>query len=164
VKAFGSRDYQLLAEVTQFIYREARLQDEHRYEEWELLWTDDGIYWIPANGDDVDPETKMSIVYDNRSRISVRVRQLQTGKRHTQIPRSRLRRVISNVEITEETADELEVVANALIVEATPREERVWASKNVYRLRLQDGALKMARKKVVLVNNESALATLSFLI
>ncbi len=41
----------------------------------------------------------MSIVYDNRSRISVRVNQLKTGKRHSQTPVSALRRVISNVEI-----------------------------------------------------------------
>ena len=63
-----------LEDVTQFIYREARLQDEHCYDEWESLWTDDAIYWGPANGDDGDPEKVMSIIYDNRSRIGIRVR------------------------------------------------------------------------------------------
>ena len=29
--------------VTAFIYMEARFQDEHRYEAWEALWTDDGV-------------------------------------------------------------------------------------------------------------------------
>ena len=29
----------LLRQVEQFVYREARLQDEHRYAEWEALWT-----------------------------------------------------------------------------------------------------------------------------
>ena len=45
----------LLEDVTQFIYREARLQDEHAYSDWEALWTDDGVYWIPANGEGGDP-------------------------------------------------------------------------------------------------------------
>ncbi len=72
---------QLLDEVTQWVYREARLQDEHRYDEWEALWTDDGIYWVPANGEGGDPEQEMSIIYDNRSRIALRIRQFHTGNR-----------------------------------------------------------------------------------
>ena len=158
------RDPALLAEVTQFIYREARLQDEHAYAEWEALWTDDGVYWIPANGEDSDPEQTMSIVYDNRSRISVRIKQLLTGKRHTQTPASALRRVVSNVEMVADGDDEVTARANAVIFEATSREERVWATKNVYRLRVVDGKLRMAHKKVVLANNESALYTISFLV
>jgi hypothetical protein len=74
----------LLDAVTAFIYREARFQDEHQYEAWEALWTDDGVYWVPANGADIDPEKEMSIIYDNRSRIALRVRQLLTGKHFTQ--------------------------------------------------------------------------------
>ena len=64
----------LISAVTAFIYKEARLQDEHAYEAWEALWTDDGVYWVPANGDNIDPEKEMSIIYDNRSRISLRIK------------------------------------------------------------------------------------------
>ncbi len=89
----------LMSAVTAFLYMEARFQDEHQYEAWEALWTDDGIYWVPANGADIDPEQEMSIIYDNRSRISLRIKQLLTGKRHTQTPQSRLRRIVSNIEL-----------------------------------------------------------------
>ena len=68
-------------DVSQFLYREARLQDEHRFDEWEALWTDDAIYWVPANGEGGNPEEQMSIIYDNRSRIALRIRQFHTGKR-----------------------------------------------------------------------------------
>ena len=44
----------LLDRVQAFIFKEARLQDEHQYEAWEALWTDDGVYWVPANGDSID--------------------------------------------------------------------------------------------------------------
>ncbi len=86
----------LLDAVTAFLYKEARFQDEHQYEAWEALWTDDGVYWVPANGPDIDPEKEMSIIYDNRSRIALRVRQLLTGKHFTQTPQSRLRRLVSH--------------------------------------------------------------------
>lgn len=154
----------LINEVSQFLFREARLQDTHEYDEWEALWTRDGVYWVPANGDDIDPETQMSIIYDNRSRIALRIKQFHTGKRHTQAPRSRLGRVLSNVEIIEASGDEIRVAANAMVFESNLRAETVWCTRNEYLLRREDGGLRMARKKVVLVNNDKALYTLSFLI
>jgi 3-phenylpropionate/cinnamic acid dioxygenase small subunit len=146
--------------VEQFLYREARLADEHRYDDWEALWTDDGHYWVPAGGDDVDPSTHMSIINDNRNRIATRISQLKTGRRHSQIPRSRLRRVVSNVEIEDDGA----VGANFVLVESRERGKELWAGRYTYRLRVVEGELKMAYKKVALVDNELAIPTLSFLI
>lgn len=157
-------DWTLLREVEQFIYREARLQDDHEYDAWEALWADDGVYWIPANGDDIDPETQMSIVYDNRSRIALRVKQFHTGKRHSQTPRSRLRRVVSNIEILKQEGAEVLVASNALVFESNQRAETVWATRNEYLLRRDANGFRMARKKVMLVNNDKPLYTLSFLI
>lgn len=154
----------LLTEVEQFVYREARLQDDHEYEAWEALWTDDGVYWIPANGGDIDPEKEMSIVYDNRSRISVRVRQLLSGKRYTQEPRSNLRHIISNVELMGEAGDDILVGANSLVFESSLRGDTLWAARNDYVLRRDGDDFRMARKKVTLVNNDKPLYTLSFLI
>ena len=146
----------LLDEVTQFIYREARLQDDHAYDEWEALWTDDGVYWIPANGEGGDPEKEMSIVYDNRSRIRVRIEQLKTGRRHTQTPRSELARLISNIEIGEVTETEVTVFANSMIYEDNLRGETVWATRNEYRLRLVGGALVLAAVTVAWPKPETA--------
>jgi len=153
-----------LEDVTQFIYREARLQDEHRYDDWEALWTDDGVYWVPANGDGGDPEQEMSIIYDNRSRIGLRIRQYHTGKRFSQTPRSRLRRVVSNVEVLEDDGREIVVAANALVFESQTRGDTIWASRNEYVFRREGDELRMARKKVVLVNNGAALSSMAFLI
>ncbi len=153
-----------LEDVTQFVYREARLQDEHQYDDWESLWTDDGVYWVPANGDDIDPEQKMSILYDNRSRIALRIRQYHTGKRFSQTPQSRLRRVVSNVEILADDGRELRVAANALVFESQTRGDTLWASRNEYTLRRESGGFRMALKKVMLVNNHDSLYSMAFLI
>jgi 3-phenylpropionate/cinnamic acid dioxygenase small subunit len=155
----------LLAAVTAFLYREARLQDEHQYEAWEKLWTEDGVYWVPANGADIDPEKEMSIIYDNRSRIALRVRQLMSGKHYTQTPQSNLRRLISNIELMdEEASDDVAVASNSMIFESSLRDDTLWAARNDYRLRFVDGELRMAYKKVTLVNNSKAIYTLSFLV
>ncbi|MCA6121429.1 aromatic-ring-hydroxylating dioxygenase subunit beta [Bradyrhizobium sp. WSM 1704] len=155
----------LLAAVTAFLYREARLQDEHQYEAWEKLWTEDGVYWVPANGADINPEKEMSIIYDNRSRIALRVRQLMSGKHYTQTPQSNLRRLISNIELMDEEAGEdIAVASNSMIFESSLRDDTLWAARNDYRLRFVEGELRMAYKKVTLVNNSKAIYTLSFLV
>lgn len=150
--------------ICQFLYREARLQDEHRFEDWEALWTDDGVYWVPANGEDIDPEREMSIIYDNRSRIGLRIRQFFTGKRYSQLPVSRLRRVIGNVEVLGDEAGGTRVTANMLLYESHRRGQIMWAARNEYVLRQMAGEWRLAFKKVSLVNNDAPMTTMAFLI
>ncbi|HEV7536060.1 MAG TPA: aromatic-ring-hydroxylating dioxygenase subunit beta, partial [Acidimicrobiia bacterium] len=147
--ATPSVDADLLRSVEQFLFLEARLADEGDYDGWEALWTDDGVYWIPANGDDIDPTTQMSILFDNRSRIALRIRQLKSDKRHAQNPRSRLRRIVGNVEVLDgEPAGDLIVGANFFIYESRERGTTIWAGRAEYRLRRVDGSWRMAGKKV----------------
>jgi 3-phenylpropionate/cinnamic acid dioxygenase small subunit len=165
-----SVDIDLLRQVEQFLFLEARLADEGDYDDWEALWTDDGVYWIPANGDDIDPATQMSILFDNRSRIALRVRQLKSDKRHAQNPRSRLRRLLANIELLDVGAGEADgdgdivAGANFLIYESRPRGTTMWGGRTEYRLRRLDGGWRMARKKVMLVDNDRPLSTLAFLV
>lgn len=160
----GLPQAELMGRIEQFLFKEARLQDTHAYDDWEALWEDDAIYWVPANGHDIDPERQMSIIYDNRSRIRLRIAQLKTGRRHTQAPRSELARVISNVELAGRSGNELDVRANAMIFEDNLRGETFWAARLEYRLRIVGGGFRLVRKKVGLVNNHKPVFTLSFLI
>jgi len=157
-------DVDLLRRVEQFVYREARLQDEHRVEDWERLWDDDAVYWIPANGDDIDPEHQMSVVFDNRARIGTRVRQLLTGKRHSQSPPSRLRRLVANVELLDVGDDLVVAGANFLVYESRQGRIRLWAGRTTYRLRDREGELRLVAKEVRLVDNDQPLPTLAFLL
>jgi 3-phenylpropionate/cinnamic acid dioxygenase small subunit len=154
----------LLREVEAFVYREADLQDRHEYDAWEALWTDDGVYWIPANGDDIDPEREMSIIYDNRSRIALRIRQFHTGRRIAQEPRSRVLHVIANIEIREQAAQDIHVTAKAIIFESAARRDTIWGARYQYVLRRVEETLRMAKKTVILVNNDKALPNMAFLI
>src|SRR5262247_1407298 len=96
--------------VVEFVYREARLADEARYAEWLALWTDDGIYWVPATTDPgADPDRHLSHIYDNRARLDTRVKLLQSGHRYSQEPASLMRRLVSNVEVARSEDGELVV-------------------------------------------------------
>jgi len=154
--------------VADFLYKEARLADEARYAEWLALWTDDGVYWVPATTDPgVDPERHLSHVYDNRARIDTRVKLLQTGVRHSQEPPSLMRRLISNIEVTRTENGELASGSNFILAELAVQakhELHWWAGRTTHRLRRVDGELRMSRKKVVLVNAAEPLPNLAFLI
>jgi benzoate/toluate 1,2-dioxygenase subunit beta len=154
--------------VVEFIYREARLADEARYAEWLGLWTDDGVYWVPASTDPAaDPDKHLSHIYDNRGRIETRVKLLQTGYRHSQEPASHMRRLVSNIETAEADNGELVAESNFVLAELAiqaKRELHWWVGRTTHRLRLVGGELKMCRKKVVLVNAAEPLPNLSFLI
>ena len=153
-----------IRELEQFIYREARFADEHEYDSWEALWTDDALYWVPAAGSLADPEHHVSVIYDNRRRISTRLQQLRTGKRYAQAPASNLRRIISNIEILSFDGQESTVGANFVLYESKSRGIETWAGRVTYVLRRVDGELKLARKTVLLVNYAEALPNLGFLI
>src|SRR4029077_9868919 len=111
-----------------------------------------------------DPDHHMSIVYDNRSRLALRVRQLKSGKRHAQTPPSSVRRLISNVELLGQDGDDVLVGANFLAVESRPRGTVTWAGRYEYRLRREADALRLVRKTVTLVDRDRPLPTLAFLI
>ena len=156
-------------QVEQFLFREARYADESDYDSWEALWTDDALYWVPAGGADVDPHRQMSVIFDNRSRIATRLKQLRTGKRYAQAPPSNLRRLLSNIEFlggrtTPDAGVDLEVAANFLVLESRARGNTVWGGRTTYRLRRGADGLRLAYKKVVLVDNDKPLPTLGFLI
>ncbi|MDR3664892.1 MAG: aromatic-ring-hydroxylating dioxygenase subunit beta [Mycobacterium sp.] len=155
--------------MEQFLYREARYADENDYDAWEALWTDDALYWVPADSGESDPDRQMSIIYDNRSRISTRLKQVRTGRRYAQAPPSHLRRLISNIEflggrMNPEGSQDLEVGANFVVVEARPRGNHIWGGRAIYRLRHIDGELRLAYKKVQLVDADKPIPSLSFLI
>jgi 3-phenylpropionate/cinnamic acid dioxygenase small subunit len=154
--------------AVEFLYREARLADEARYAEWHALWTDDGVYWVPATTDStVDPDHHISHIYDNRARIDTRVKLLQTGLRYSQEPASLMRRLISNIEVEVGEDGELIVGSNFILGELSiqaKHEMHWWVGRTTHRLRRVDGELRMSRKKVVLINAAEPLPNLAFLI
>ena len=145
-----------------FIYREARLADEARYSEWEALWDDDATYWVPMSPD-ADPETQVSYINDNRTRIRSRVAQLNTGVRHSQTPPSVLRRTVSNFEVSETRGDTVTVASNFILAEYR-FDLTLWAGRYLHTIRRTEGGLRLAGKTVHLVNAGGPIPTMAFLI
>ena len=153
-----------VARVERFVFREARLMDEHRYSEWLSLWTDDALYWVPCNDDDIDPTRHVSLIYDDRLRLEDRVRRLESGDAHAQMPKSRLVRVVSNIEVEGEK-EGLIVHSTFNLQELRRGRLNTFAGRSIHRLRsIAGGEFKIASKKVLLINNDEPMGHLTFLI
>lgn len=152
------------AAVEQFLILEARLQDEHRYDEWEALWADaDTLYWVPMR-EGADPTREVSYIYDNRSRLASRIRQLNTGVRHSQAPQSRLRRLISNIEISREDSGGITVHSNFILLESRRGLLTTWGGRTTHLLTPAGGSFRIKHKTVLLVNCDEAIGNLAFLV
>jgi len=151
-------------QIENFLYREARLMDEHAYDEWLSLWTEDALYWVPCNDDDIDPQRHVSIIYDSRARLEDRIERMKSGAAYAQDPKSRLRRMVSNVEVEEGDNGEVTVYSNFNLTELRRGRQDTFAGRTIYKLRPQGASFKIAYKKVLLVNNDEVIDNLTFLI
>lgn len=151
-------------QVENFLYREARLMDEHAYDEWLALWTEDVLYWVPSNDDDMDPNQQVAIIYYNLAQMHDRIGRLKGGAAYSQDPQSRLRRVVSNIEIEEADNGEVVVYSNFNLTELRRGKQDTFAARTIHRLRPDREGFKMVSKKVLLLNNDEVIDNLTFLI
>lgn len=159
------RPESLYERVQLFLFREARLADEWRLDDWLALWAPQSLYWVPVNHDDVDPRRELSLIYDDRQRLELRIARIQSGMAWTQEPRSRLRRVLSNIEMESVTDDRLEVHSNFHLNELRPSTSTstqvVWTGHTIHHLLPAGDGFQIALKKVLLLNNDEELPQLS---
>lgn len=153
----------LREKVENFLYREARLMDENRFVEWFGLFADPCLYWVPANEEDYDPNTHVSLFYGDRRIVNNHVLRLAEGKAFAQEPRSRMRRVVSNIEI-EDGGEEISVHANFIINEIRKHEQRYHTGRSHYKLVPENGDFRIRYKKAVLVSLDEAQDNMTFLI
>lgn len=106
----------LRMEVEDFLVREARLLDEWRLDEWTKLLAEDVRYLVPPlDLPDADHRDTLFLISDNRASVLSRARQLMGRATWAESPRSRTRRLISNIEVLGQQGDETLASANFAI-------------------------------------------------
>lgn len=148
-----------LAQVQAFLHHEAMLLDRARFDEWLDLFTPDAIYWVPLEQDQADGIETCSHIHDDRRLLEVRVRQYRHPRAHARTPYARTVHQIGNVTITGDDAatGEIVVSSNLVLVEFRSERQRVWGALVEHRLRRTPEGLRIARKRVDLVNSEAEL-------
>lgn len=139
-------------EVEEFLFHEAALLDAWHLDDWFALLTEDARYEVPSNDrPHADPKNTLFTVADDIDRIRGRITRLKDKNAHAESPHSRTRRMIGNVRIVGRNAKELRVEANFVVYRFRRDESiREYVGHYRYLLRLEGGALKIARREAVL--------------
>jgi 3-phenylpropionate/cinnamic acid dioxygenase small subunit len=146
-----------VAACEQFLLREARLLDEARFDDWLALFTPDAWYWVPSQPDQPDPHETVSLIYDDRRLLETRVRRLASPRMYSQEPRSRTSRLVANVTIEAGEPTASTVRSKFLMIEFRRDSQRLFGGTVLHRLVQTEGGLRIAWKRVDLVNCDAPL-------
>ncbi len=160
----------LLREVEQFLYHEARLLDERRFHDWIELFTEDVHYWMPTRSsrylNDLEHELskpgELAWFDDDLIMLRGRVARLDTGMAWAEDPPSRTTRLISNVQIDGVDGEEIRVHCTFVVHRGrNESEEDLFFGSRDDVLRRVDGGFKIARRTIVLGQNVLSAKNLS---
>ena len=167
----------LKQQIEDFLYHEAELLDERRYEDWLALLTDDVRYWMPMRRNVKFGELEREFTREGqdinwfdegKDTLTRRVQQILTGVHWAEEPLSRICHMVSNVQL-------LHVRPSV----AAPAEVTVKCRFLVYRNRVEtetdllvgkredalcrvDGQWKIRQRKVILDQNVLLAKNLTF--
>ncbi len=151
------------ATVTALLNQECRLLDDGRFEEWLNLFVEECIYWIPSDVVPQDPRREITWELQDRRRLEDRVARIRTGHAFSQIPPTRTRHCLSNIEIWAFGADELRVRTNLTIHTYRKGEQQTLPCMGGYVLQRQaedDWLIEL--KQINLIDADQAQGNISF--
>ncbi len=154
----------LLKEVEGFLYNEAELLDERHYSDWIELVADDVHYHMPIRRNvkfgEWDRENSRAGLevswFDEDKRTLVgRVRQLETGIHWCEEPVSRVRHIVSNVQLVKSEGDEVHVRCRFVVYKNRVQDhEDLFIGKREDVLRRdQTTGWKITSRKIILDQN-----------
>jgi 3-phenylpropionate/cinnamic acid dioxygenase small subunit len=167
--ARGLPYFELKHQAEEFLYEEAELLDQRRFDEWLEMFTDDLVYFMPIRrnvkfGEHAEHENTregedISWFEEDKETLSKRVQQINTGVHWAEEPLSRVCHMVSNIQLVEirpavEAARELVVRSRFLIYQnRVEYESYFFVGKRTDLLRLENGRWKNARREIILDQN-----------
>jgi 3-phenylpropionate/cinnamic acid dioxygenase small subunit len=96
-------------------------------------------------------------MYDDRRLLETRIRRLASPRMYSQEPRSRCSRIVDNVTIEDSDASGTTVRSKFILIEYRRETQRLFAGTAFHRLVQVDGGIRIAWKRVDLVNCDAPL-------
>jgi len=152
-------------DLIDFLYAEVRMLDEGRYDEWLALWLPDGHYWMPLEYKQTDPNLVTSYLYEDLFMLNLRIERLNGERTFSQKPKTRCHHVIQRPFIDSMDHEKGEYITNTSMhyVETRLDEQILLAFTATHELKQIDGEIKIANKRVDLVNCDAAFGNIQLL-
>ena len=164
-------------QVEEFLYQEAEILDERRFEEWLDLLTDDVRYWMPMRRNVKFGELEREFTREGqdinwfdegKDTLTRRVNQILTGVHWAEEPLSRICHTVSNVQVLQATpsaSEPTDVTVKCrffIYRNRVETETDLLVGKREDVLRRVGSSWKIAQRKVVLDQNILLAKNLTF--
>jgi 3-phenylpropionate/cinnamic acid dioxygenase small subunit len=151
-----------LRDLEHFLFHEARLIDEKRWDEWGALFTEDGEYWVPATRGQPDPKNHVSLMYETALLRDVRLKRYRHPNAMSLQPIPYSVHVISNVMLDsfDETTGVCVVNSRFIMLEYRRNEQQTYGGATTHVLEPGGELFRIRMKKVELVNCDSVLPSI----
>ncbi len=139
-------------EVERLLVEEAAMLDEWRLDDWIRLMTDDAEYLVPSlDSPDSDHRSALFLVADDMPTLRSRAKQLMGKTAWAENPRSRTRRLVTNVRILSQDAEEATITANFAVWRFQYGDTDCYVGRYVHRIvRDASGALRIRERRAIL--------------
>jgi len=154
----ASVSLELQHEVEQFLYRQADLLDNRRWQDYIDLFTADAIYWMPANAEDTTWDGVPSIFAEDRNLMTVRMQRVLHPDAWSQRPLWGTSHLVGNVMIdgARTNAGEVTVRSRFHMLELRRDSVRHFAGGYTHHLMRDGGGLRIKLQRVDMTNAQAA--------
>ncbi|WP_329316444.1 aromatic-ring-hydroxylating dioxygenase subunit beta [Streptomyces sp. NBC_01262] len=146
------------------VWREARLLDGKRYEEWDRLWAPDGRYVIPIDPETEDFEASLNMVYDNDRMRRMRIERLVSGYSISAVAAARTVRTVAGFVVVRSEEEAVELNSAQVLVGHKRGETFVLGADLTHRIVFEGGEPRIARKVIRLIDSQEAVRATGFLL
>ncbi|MDT3722414.1 aromatic-ring-hydroxylating dioxygenase subunit beta [Pseudomonas oryzihabitans] len=155
---------QLLNEVTAFIWQEGDMLDHGDYQAWLDQWTAQGLYIIPIDPKETDPENSLNYAYDDHHMRQLRVQRLISGESISTSPQPRTVRTLSRIRVLADDGSTVTVRCAQNVREFRKESLKHYSADVTYELVRAEGQFKLQRKVISLINSDDALAGIGYIL
>ena len=145
-----------------FIYHEARLLDEQRFDDWLSLFAPDGRYWMPLEHGQTDRRLTASLMDDDLFLLRLRVERLKGSRTYSQKPKSRSHHLLQQPSLRKIRSGFQSIChLDAMhYIEARQDQQDLYAAWATHDLITIAGSLRIQLKRVDLINCDAALGSI----
>lgn len=148
---------QLQHEVEQFLYGQAALLDDKRWQGWIDLFTPDGVYWMPPEPGHTHWDGMPAIFAEDRNIMTVRMKRVLHPDAWSQVPLWGTNHVVGNVVVDKVAANgDLVVRSRFHMLELRRDNVRHFAGQYTHHLKKAAQGWKIKLQRVDMTNAQAA--------
>ncbi len=149
-------------DLARLVYREARLIDEKRFDEWYELFSDDAYYWVPLTPDQPDGLNHTSLAWEDKLLLKLRIERLKNPRSYSQHPVSRCIHVLQqpDIEVADAATGRWVTRTQFMYLESRGDDQQTYGGHVVHTFVWREGALRILLKRVNLINCDAPLPSI----